>query len=120
MHPESENHRGFAKDQNVKKEMFNHSMRLSEIDEKSLKEFVNGCTHFNLEDDLEYELPTPVDVYQSYSNYVENPDVTIGILDETEEDSKIPDPKPSTKEEEKEGNSVVTPSKDIDEGDRYD
>ena len=49
--------------------MFNYSLKMSRIDEISLEQFKEECTHFDSKDKLSYELPTPIEVYNSYSSF---------------------------------------------------
>lgn len=70
MHPDNEI---FTKEQMARWEMFDKQQRiatrLSKIDEMNKESFLNQCPFFDQDSNIEYQMPTPEDVYKEYSSY---------------------------------------------------
>lgn len=67
----------FTKEQMASREMFDKqqaiTINLSKIDEMDMNQFIGTCDHFDPNDKLDYQLPTPIEIYETFSSYNEYP-----------------------------------------------
>ena len=80
----------------------------------SLEDFIKSLTHYNVEQDegIEYELPTPVDIYHTYSTFTETTTEEKEDMKESskKEEKKVTESTPTNK---KEAPSKMIPIEDM-------
>lgn len=72
----------------ARREMFEEQQRIaiemSGIDTMSLEQFLSRCTCFDPKEKLDYQLPTPEEVYNNFSKYNPGKNENMGERRETE------------------------------------